>query len=144
MAHETLLKFRYPDTLIREYRCWAVLLRPDQVTASNLVLVCTLDVGRFSDVPLDAFSELGKVVGDIENTIARLLHYDKINYLMLMMVDKQVHFHVLPRYSGPRIFGGVNFIDGSWPAPPNLSQVTATTPAEFQTMLEELRADWPA
>ena len=30
--------------------------------------------------------------------------YERINYLMLMMVDPHVHFHVIPRYSGePRM-----------------------------------------
>ena len=41
MPHDTLLKFNYPQTLLREYQHWAVLLRPKQVTVGSLVLICT-------------------------------------------------------------------------------------------------------
>ena len=47
MPHETLLKFNYPNTLLREYQHWAVLLRPKQVTVGSLVLICTEDAGAF-------------------------------------------------------------------------------------------------
>ena len=36
----TMKKFGYPDTLIKEYSHWAVLLRPQQATLGALVLVC--------------------------------------------------------------------------------------------------------
>jgi diadenosine tetraphosphate (Ap4A) HIT family hydrolase len=39
---------------------------------------------------------------------------------MLMMVDPDVHFHVLPRYSGARDFAGTRFADDGWPGPPKL------------------------
>jgi diadenosine tetraphosphate (Ap4A) HIT family hydrolase len=41
----------------------------------------------------------------------------KINYLMLMMVDPHVHFHVLPRYEGDRSHGGIEVVDAGWPGP---------------------------
>jgi len=37
---------------------------------------------------------------------------------MLMMVDPDVHFHVLPRYENPREFGGRTHNDRFWPKPP--------------------------
>jgi diadenosine tetraphosphate (Ap4A) HIT family hydrolase len=46
--------------------------------------------------------------------------YERINYLMLMMVDPDVHFHVIPRYAGQRDFAGTSFPDGGWPGPPQL------------------------
>src|SRR3546814_19148561 len=45
---------------------------------------------------------------------------DLINYLMLMMVDRDVHFHVLPRYAETQSFSGVAYPDGGWPAAPDL------------------------
>ena len=33
------------------------------------------------------------------------------NYLMLMMVDPHVHFHVIPRYAAPQRFEDVDFPD---------------------------------
>ena len=44
----------------------------------------------------EAFRELHQISGDIERNLAAFRPFRKINYLMLMMVDKDVHFHVLP------------------------------------------------
>ena len=38
MANATMRKFGYPETLIRQWDHWAVLLRPAQVTLGSLVL----------------------------------------------------------------------------------------------------------
>ena len=43
------------------------------------------------------------------------------NYLMLMMVDPYVHFHVLPRYREPQEFRAVTFADKGWPGTPDLA-----------------------
>ena len=47
--------------------------------------------------------------------LRRLVAYEKINYLMLMMVDRDVHFHVIPRYAGERVHEGVSFPDAGGP-----------------------------
>jgi len=41
-------------------------------------------------------------LGEIESALGSFVQYQKLNYLMLMMVDPQVHFHVIPRYEGSR------------------------------------------
>ena len=46
MTNETMRKFGYPDTLIREYEHWVVLLRPAQVTLGSLVLAAKSDADR--------------------------------------------------------------------------------------------------
>ena len=42
---------------------------------------------------------------------------------MLMMVDPNVHFHVIPRYSRPRNWNNIAFPDEGWPGVPNLKLV---------------------
>lgn len=32
-----------------------------------------------------------------------------------MMIDPEVHFHVIPRYSKPVEFHGKTFVDSDWP-----------------------------
>ena len=54
---------------------------------------------EFSALPGEAYKEMGAVVADIERALKAAFAYEKINYLMLMMVDPNVHFHVIPRYS---------------------------------------------
>ncbi len=122
----TMEKFGYPDTLIKEYEHWVVLLRPQQATLGALVLICKNEADTFSKISAEAFSELKDITAAIENHLKDCFSYDKINYLMLMMVDHDVHFHVLPRYAHSRIFEQQEFNDPGWPGPPNLGQINQT------------------
>ena len=45
-----------------------------------------------------SFIELRKTKIDIEKKIQKTLLFNKINYLSIMMVDKNVHLHIIPRY----------------------------------------------
>jgi diadenosine tetraphosphate (Ap4A) HIT family hydrolase len=135
-------KFGYPATLIEEYAHWLVLLRPQQVTLGSLVLVCKEPVTAFSDVSRAAFTELHTVITAIEGCLGKLYDYQKINYMMLMMVDPDVHYHVIPRYDSARSFAGQQVLDHGWPALPALGEFVEFD-AETQTQLKAaLRAAW--
>ena len=73
-----------------------------------------------------------------------LVAYEKINYLMLMMVDRDVHFHVIPRYAGERTHAGVSFPDAGWPAMPNLGAAVDLGPEGAAKLAEVLAREWPA
>jgi diadenosine tetraphosphate (Ap4A) HIT family hydrolase len=138
--HPTLLKFGYPDTLVHEGRHWALLVRPVQPTLGSLVL-CALDpVESYAALSADAFGEQRELIGAIERTLRAFSQYQRINYLMLMMVDPHVHFHVLPRYEGERIFDGKAFVDEGWPALPILSKGQPVS----SKLIEALRSAWKA
>jgi diadenosine tetraphosphate (Ap4A) HIT family hydrolase len=130
----TLQKFGYPETLVKEHDFWVLLLRPQQVTLGSLVLAAKSEATRFSDLPATAFSELAVIIPEIENSLRRFQPYDKINYLMLMMVDPHVHMHVIPRYAAAPQFDGVSFPDLGWPGPPDLK----TAPKLADTVLKNL------
>jgi diadenosine tetraphosphate (Ap4A) HIT family hydrolase len=140
--NETIRKFGYPDTLVHAYDYWVVLLRPQQVTLGSLVLACTEPVQQFHEVSSAGFAELEHAIGDIEHAARALTNYRKINYLMLMMVDPDVHFHVIPRYPEPIPFEGVSFADTGWPGPPALGEPTATDAAVNQAIAARLQALW--
>lgn len=135
--------FGYPTTLIREYPDWVVLLRPRQATLGALVLAHKGAAPRLSDVPAEAFAGLKEVIVDMETTLGDQFGYQKLNYLMLMMVDPFVHWHVLPRYDGPRTFAGVSFLDPGWPALPNLGFTNETDAALHSALVDHLKAAWP-
>jgi len=59
-----------------------------------------------------------------------------------MMVDPDVHFHVIPRYAAPPSFGGTAFADAGWPGPPNLAADTPVTPAQLEAIRAELARQW--
>ena len=142
--NETIRKFGYPSSLVARYRHWFVLLRRQQVTLGALVLACRSDATSFAGLPAGAHAELAEATCDIEMTLKRCFAYDKINYLMLMMVDPQVHFPVLPRYATPRDFDGQRFEDRGWPSAPDLAQAPEVAPGRFARLCGHLRNAWPA
>ena len=111
----TLKKFGYPSTLVKEYKHWYLLRRFEQVTLGSLILICKEQTDAFSKISSESFGELPIAVKEIETNLKRLFQNDKINYLMLMMVDPEVHFHIVPRYANDREFEGVIFKDLEWP-----------------------------
>jgi len=140
----TIRRFGYPDTLIAAYDHWVVLLRPDQPTLGSLVLAATGEATALADLAPEAFAELKRVVGDIETALKDAVDYAKINYLMLMMVDPHVHWHVLPRYEGGRTVGALTIADAGWPKAPQLGAATTLSPGQIAQLGAWLRAKWPA
>lgn len=57
----------------------------------------------------------------IETTLHTAFSPEKMNYLMLMMVDDHLHFHVLPRYAETKVFADLEWSDSGWPGPPGMN-----------------------
>ena len=134
----TIDKFGYPATLLHELRYWLVLLRPAQVTLGSLVLAAKSHATAYSALPPEAFAEQGEAVRLIERALAAFTSYERINYLMLMMVDPNVHFHVLPRYSKPRQWSGIEFADAGWPGPPQLGSAVSLSGEQIMQLKDEM------
>lgn len=135
----TIEKFGYPDSLIREFEHWLVLLRPAQITLGSLVLAAKSDATAYSALPAPAFAELKTVVSVIEEGLFAFTRYERINYLMLMMVDPHVHFHVIPRYEGAREWRGELFRDHGWPGPPELKNTVQLAPDPMKLLTNEIQ-----
>jgi len=140
--NDTILKFGYPDSLIRSYQHWSVLLRPQQVTLGSLIIAAHSEVTQFSHLKTEAMTELALVTADVEKTLKTCFQFDKINYLMLMMVDPHVHMHVIPRYESMREFRHTHFIDQDWPSPPNLSRQIEIDQAHRADLLSHIMQAW--
>lgn len=132
--NETIAKFGHPATLIAEYEHWVVLLRPAQPTLGALVLAAKSEATAFGDLPAEAHAELKTATAAIEAALTRAVSYAKINYLMLMMVDPHVHFHVLPRYEGERSGAGLTVADAGWPAQPDLGAAVKLDDAQVAAL----------
>ena len=142
LPNATELKFGDPDTRIAQTASWTVLLRPRQVTLGALVLVCREPVQAFSAVSAAAFADLQHVVQGVERMLRQAVDYERINYLMLMMVDPDVHFHVIPRYSSARRFADIDYPDTGWPGPPALESAVVPAADARAALLARLRACW--
>ena len=142
MTNQTAVRFGYPQTLIREYDHWLVLLREPQATLGSLILCEKSDATEFSALSGEAYEEMGTVVADIERALKAAFAYEKINYLMLMMVDPNVHFHVIPRYSETRSACGLTIPDPGWPVVPQLGVAQEVTPAEREALIACISGFW--
>jgi diadenosine tetraphosphate (Ap4A) HIT family hydrolase len=115
-------KFGAPQTTIHQYQYWTIMLRPAQVTLGSLVLAAHEPAHAFSQLSQASFTELHEVTAQLEAALVKAFNYDKLNYLMLMMIDPDVHFHVIPRYERARYFDDLEFTDFGWPGPPALNR----------------------
>ncbi len=137
--NQTILRFGYPATLIREYEHWVVLLRPAQPTLGSLILAAKSEVRSFAELRPEAFSGLQEAVAGIEAALGAAIGFDKLNYLMLMMVDPHVHFHVIPRYEGEREACGVRVSDAGWPKAPALAEAVTLEPEQVEALVAYLK-----
>ena len=135
----TIAKFGYPATLIRDYRHWVLLLRPAQVTAGSLILAAKNDATAYGDLPESAFTEQAMVIAEVEQMLRAAINPDKFNYLMLMMIDPHVHFHIFPRYQGRRSIAGLVLADHGWPGPPDLKSAVELNSVAIGQAIEQLR-----
>ncbi|MGX7896291.1 HIT family protein [Tsuneonella sp. HG222] len=136
----TIAKFGWPATLVHEFAHWVVLLRPAQPALGSLILAAKHEATAFGDLPAEAHAELKAATAAIERALRDFTRYERINYLMLMMVDPHVHFHVIPRYEGTRLWQGVEFADAGWPGVPQLGQAVALEPEQIAQMAAAIKA----
>jgi diadenosine tetraphosphate (Ap4A) HIT family hydrolase len=135
----TMEKFGFPASLVAEFDHWVVLARPAQPTLGSLVLAAKSDATAFGDLPAEAHAELKQATSAIERALAEAVGYAKLNYLMLMMVDPHVHFHVIPRYEGVREWQGREFVDCGWPKVPDLGHAVALEGEDLAALVAWLK-----
>jgi diadenosine tetraphosphate (Ap4A) HIT family hydrolase len=142
-TNPTMQKFGWPGTRIAELDHWAVMLRPQQCTLGAVILACKQPVTAFGQVDAAGHRELGLAVKAVEAMLQTAVGYEKINYLMLMMVDPDVHFHVFPRYDGENTFRDLTVPDSGWPGPPRLDAFVQPDPDTAAALITHLQAHWP-
>ncbi len=140
----TLKKFAYPESLIKSYEYWNLLLRPDQITLGSMILICKEPVHQYSLISQEAMSEQKKIITDIEQVLKHRFDYSKINYQMLMMQDPEVHFHVVPRYESPVEFCELSYGDGFWPKPVDMAFALDIDSVHKEELLHTLKVDFSA
>ncbi len=140
--NQTIENFGYPASLVQEYKHWVVLLRPRQATLGALILACKEDVQEYGAISAQAHAEMQQITSELEACLKNCFGYQKINYMMLMMVDPHVHYHVLPRYADTREFGSVKFDDPGWPALPDLGHAADVSENCRAALLARLKDNW--
>ena len=134
----TLEKFGYPETLVKEYDNWVVLLKPEQTTLGTFIIANKSEATYLGKLPLEDWAEFSSVSRDAELVLTNELGAEKFNYLALMMKDPNVHFHLVPRYSKPQSFNGRDYVDKDWPGKTELGKIDLNEES-FDILLERLR-----
>ena len=119
-----------------------ILLRPAQVTLGSLVLAAKSVATAYGELSSEAFAEQREAVAAIEQALASFVDYERINFLMLMMVDPNVHFHVIPRYSGLRSWDGTEFPDWGWPGPPRLERAISLETERLARLVSDITSNF--
>ena len=113
-------KFQISEMEIAKNRSWTWSLRPVQATVGAGILSLNRYAESMSSLSSIEGEDLVSMMRTIETTLKQVFNYQKMNYMMLMMVDPHIHFHVIPRYSEVINFGGLDWKDNGWPALPRL------------------------
>lgn len=140
--NSTITKFGYPGTTVAEYDHWVVMLREKQISAGCLILVCKEEQTSFPEISLQAFAELKAVTADVETNLKEVMQFERINYIILMMVDPHVHFHVIPRHSSARNIAGFVIEDAGWPKHPAFQNAAPLTAGDLSVLCSALRERW--
>lgn len=131
-------KFKVTEGVIKDYQYWTWSLRPVQCTLGAGILSLKRYAPALSQVSPEESAEIAVIAKDIESAVKKAFGFDKINYLMLMMVDPHVHFHLVPRYSLSPSFAGAEWPDTAWPRPPDLGGQEASAETR-QAIIEAIK-----
>jgi diadenosine tetraphosphate (Ap4A) HIT family hydrolase len=135
----TLQSFGYPERTIREYEHWVTLIRPVQLTLGSVIIAAKADVKSLGALRPEEMAELPSVIRSFESVLTDHFGATKFNYLALMMVDPNPHFHGIPRYHSPVTFHNLYFMDERFPKPPALDIVNHCPEATLDALLGYLR-----
>lgn len=138
----TLKRFGYPDSSVKKFEHWVVLIRPIQTTPMSCIIAALADVTSFGGLSPSAAGELPLVIGSFEATVKRVAPAMKFNYFALMMVDPNPHFHAIPRYAAPVDLEGGSYRDTAYPKPPDVVHGLDVDPATLERWRALLAAQW--
>jgi diadenosine tetraphosphate (Ap4A) HIT family hydrolase len=100
---------------IAEFKHWEVYLHGNQYFLGRVYIWAKRgDSLDLMAITLEEREELFEVGDLVKNALSDLFKPDIINYAALGNITPHMHLHVIPRYSSPREFDGVNFVDGRW------------------------------
>jgi diadenosine tetraphosphate (Ap4A) HIT family hydrolase len=140
----TLRRFGYPGSVIKEFVHWVVMVRPGQVTLGCAVIAARSECVSLADLTPGEAAELPQVIGEFERAVRRVAPAAKFNYLALMMVDPNPHFHAIPRYADKVHAVEAAFADHAFPNPPDLHSVHELTAEQLEGVRRLLEEHWQA
>jgi len=115
---------KYKDGFLKEYKHWILEISFRQHTLGCFIIFSKKEVERISELTVEEFSEIRKVMHDMERALSstKVFSPDRFNYLQLGNTLHHLHFHGIPRYETNRNFFGITWKDQTWGHPPEWSK----------------------
>lgn len=129
-------QFDLENNLIKEYQHWMLLVRRKNVKLGTCVAILKRDAFPLSEVTPEEMAEYALVAREVETALKSAFNPHLVQHLALMFKDKQVHFHIIPRYTEVIEFAGLRWEDDNVPDP--LSQKGGEV---TQEVLEQIRQE---
>ncbi|GEM_PF-955987 len=115
-------KFKIDDLEIAQSEGWILSLRPNQITLGSMVISSSEGFLNYSSIGEESYRGFFKMLSMAEEVSDKVFGSKRVNSISLMMKDPIIHYHIIPRYPSPVQFSGREWIDESWPAPPNFKE----------------------
>lgn len=113
-------KFAIEELKIIEYKSWTWSLRPEQPTIGSTIISNNQNYTSFASLSPTDIIDYALFIKEIDKSLRKSLNPDKINYLTLMMIDDNLHTHIIPRYKKIKLYEENYYKDKAWPKLPNL------------------------
>jgi diadenosine tetraphosphate (Ap4A) HIT family hydrolase len=134
----------YKKFFILEFQHWRVELHGNQCYLGRCVVVLKRHVEDLTEIDNKEQKELFEVLKKVKIALSDAFGPDLLNYESLGNEVRHLHIHIIPRYSTPKKFAGINFIDERWghnPSPYNKDftvsdEVYTKIISEIQSKLE--------
>jgi len=113
-------KYNLSDNVIFETTHWSWILNNNQSTIGSSFLVLKRDCTSFNETLIDEMNDFKFISSLIEKVFAKAFNIKKVQFLKLMMIDQQLHYHIVPRHEEPINIFNFEWKDNDWPGLPNL------------------------
>ncbi len=90
---------------------WVAALNENQATLGRVYFVLKRHETDIAQLTVEEQASLWRQVAAVKAGLSTLFEPDHFNYMFLMNLVGHAHFHIYPRYAGPRTFAGLTFTD---------------------------------
>lgn len=117
-----LKKFNVNNNILLKTKYWSWILRESHPTLGSTVLMINRECYELNELTSEEILDYHRIVKVIEETLKSLFEYSQINYFQLMMLDRNLHIHIIPRYSQDKYYENEKWADENYPGLPDLSK----------------------
>jgi len=90
---------------------WNLVLNENQATLGRVFFALKRHETDITHLTPEEVTALWEFVGRTKDALDGLFAPDHFNYMFLMNLTPHAHFHIFPRYAGPRDIAGQTFRD---------------------------------